>query len=98
MPEYIDPAVKRLRERGSTENVTLLLGVSGELNSMVNTIEGTDATVENTLGRATLRVTAPATTIDDLIALDEISSIELEREDVRPLDEGNRHSRRRVIR
>ena len=98
MPEYIDPAVKHLREHCSDESVTLLLGVSGELNSTIETIEETDATVETTLGRATLRATAPATTIDDLIALDEISSIELEREDVRPLDEGNRHSRRRVIR
>ena len=98
MPEYIDPAVTRLSERGSDESVTLLLGVSGELNSTVETVEETGATVETTLGRATLRVTAPATTIDDLIALDGISSLELEREDIRPLDEGNRHSRRRVIR
>lgn len=98
MPEYIDPEVESLRGSSSETTVTLLLGVSGELDANIETVERTGATVETTLGRATLRVTAPKSVIDDLIALEDVTSIERERDDVRPLNEGNRNSRRRVIR
>jgi hypothetical protein len=98
MPEYIDTAVERVRESFSEAPVTLLLGVGGEPDTVVTPVERTGATVESTLGRVTLRVTAPTSAIDGLIDLDEITSIELERDDVRPLDEGNQHSRRRVTR
>lgn len=98
MPEYIDPAVEDVRENASETPVTLLLGVSGDPDTLIEPVERTGATVESTLGRATLRVTAPPSAIDELIAREEITSIELERDDVRPLDEGNQHSRRRVTR
>lgn len=98
MPEYIDPTVERVRENASERTVTLLLGVAGDPDSLIEPVEQTGATVESTLGRATLRVTAPTSAIDELIAREEITSIELEREDVRSLDEGNQYSRRRVSR
>lgn len=88
MPEYIDPAVSELRESNSDTEVTLLLGVSGEQDEFAEQVEATGATVETTLGRATLRVTAPESAVDELCELSGLKSIEIERDDVRKLDEG----------
>lgn len=98
MPEYVDADVEALRDSESDEAVTLLLGVSGDRDAFAARVEQSGATVEAEIGRATLRVTAPKSTVDVLCELDGLKSIELEREDVRTLDEGNGHSRRRLTR
>jgi|GEM_PF-2043993 len=98
MPEYVDAAVKSLRESSSDGEVTLLLGVSGDRDEFAARVEQHDATVNTTLGRATLRVTAPESAIDALCELEGLKSIEVEREDVRTLDEENERSHRRVTR
>lgn len=98
MPEYIDPQVEALRESEGPTEVILLLGVSGDRNTVSRQVEQVGATVEDSLGRATLRVSAPGSVVDSLCTLDGVKSIELEREDVRILSEGNSHSRRRVTR
>jgi hypothetical protein len=98
MPEYIDTAVTRLRDSSSDDERTLLVGVSGDHDEIATRIEEPGATVNAKLGRATLRVTAPESIIDDLCELEGLTSIEIEREDVRTLDEGNGQSRRRVTR
>ncbi|MFC6614883.1 hypothetical protein ACFQAS_07920 [Halopenitus salinus] len=87
MPDYIDPAVARLRESDAETTVTLLLGVEGDREAATRTIERTGATIEAELGRATLRVTAPESAVDDLATLAPVSSIELEREDARVVDD-----------
>jgi hypothetical protein len=98
MPEYIDAEIRALRDSSSDDEITLLLGVSGDRDEFANRAEQVGATVNATLGRATLRVTAPQSTIDDICELDGLKSIESEREDVRTLNEGNGRSRRRLTR
>lgn len=98
MPEYVDAEVARLRDNPSDDSVTLLLGVSGDRDEFATRVEAVGATVEAELGRATLRVTASQTAIDELCELEGLRSIEIEREDVRTLDRGNERSRRRVSR
>ena len=98
MPEYIDTDVKSLRDSSSDDEVTLLLGVSGDRDKFATRVEQVGATVNATLGRATLRVTTSESAVDDLCGLEGLKSIEIEREDVRTLDEGNGRSRRRVTR
>lgn len=100
MPEYIDPQVEDLRGSKSPIEVTLLIGVSGEYDNdtVCELIEQVGATVDAEIGRATLRVIAPETAIESLCTLDGVKSIELERDDVQVLAEGNPHSRPRVTR
>ena len=98
MPEYIDAEIRALRDSSSDDEITLLLGVSGDRDEFASWVEQLGATVNASLGRATLRVTAPQSAIDGLCELDGLKSIEIEREDVRTLDEGNGRSRRRVTR
>lgn len=98
MPEYIDTDVKSLRDSSSDDEITLLLGVSGDREELGTRIEQVGATVKGTLGRATIRVHTPESIIDELCELEGVKSIEIEREDVRTLDEGNERSRRRVTR
>lgn len=98
MPEYVDPDVDALRESKSPTEVTLLLGVSGDRDAVIAQVEQAGATVDDTLGRATLRVTAPESAVDTLCTLEGVKSIELERDDVQVLSEGNSHSRPRVTR
>lgn len=98
MPEYIDADVKALRNSDSDDDVTLLVGVSGDRDEFTTRVEQCGATVEAQIGRATVRVTAPESIVEDLCELDGLKSIEIEREDVKTLDEGNRHSRRRLTR
>jgi hypothetical protein len=80
--------------------VTLLIGVSGEYDNgtVCELVEQAGGTVDAEIGRATLRVTAPETVIDSLCTLDGVKSIELERDDVQVLAEGNSNSRPRVTR
>lgn len=98
MPEYVDPAVERLRESDSDDSVTILLGVSDEREAIADRVERAGATVEDSLDRVTLRVTAPESAVDDLCTTEGITSIELEREDVGSLAKGNERSRGRVTR
>jgi hypothetical protein len=98
MPEYIDAEIKTLRDSTSDGEITLLLGVSGDRDEFTSCVEAAGATVDAKLGQATLRVTAPKSAIDRLCELEGLKSIEIEREDVRTLDEGNERSRRRVTR
>jgi hypothetical protein len=98
MPEYVDPQVETLRGSESSTEVTLLLGISGDHDTVIEQVEQANATVDDTLGRATLRVTVPEAAVDSLCDLEGVKSIELEREDVRVLSEGNSHSRPRVTR
>lgn len=98
MPEYVDPAVDTLRESESPAEVTLLLGISGDNDAVIERVEQAGATVDDTLGQATLRVTAPKSAVDTLCTLEGVKSIELERDDVQVLSEGNSHSRPRVTR
>lgn len=98
MPEYIDPDVEALRDSDSEEEITLLLGVSGNRDEFVERVKRHGVTVEATLGQATVRVTAPKAAISALCDLDALKSIEIERDDVRILDQGNSQSRQRLTR
>lgn len=98
MPEYVDSDVRALRDSDSDDTVTLLLGASGDRDVLARRVEETGGEVDARLGRATLRVTAPESFVDALCTLEDLKSIELEREDVRTLDEGNGDSRRRLTR
>ncbi len=98
MPEYIDPDVEEMRDSDSSDRATLLVGVSGDRDELQDRLDEHGVTVEDALGLATLRVTAAKSSVDVLCDLDGVKSIELEREDVRILDSGNGHSRRRVTR
>lgn len=98
MPEYIDAEVRALRDSNSEEEITLLLGVSGDRDEFAEQVTRHGVTVEATLGRATLRVTAPKSAVDELCELDGLKSIEIERDDVRILDQGNDQSHQRLTR
>lgn len=98
MPQYVDPAVERLRDSDDDSTVTVLLGTGDDRASLIEALERVGATVENELGRATVRATVTERAVDDLCEIQALTSIELERDDVRTLDEGNSNSRRRVTR
>lgn len=98
MPEYIDPAVEELRDSDSQDRVTLLVGVSGDRDDVQKRLSEHGVIVEDSLGQATLRVRAAKSSVAVLYDLEGVKSIELERDDVRILDSGNGHSRRRVTR
>jgi hypothetical protein len=98
MPEYVDSQVEKIRGSERSTTVTLLLGVSGDQEAVIERVEQTGATVDTTLGRATLRVTAPESAVDALCSIEGVSSIEIERDDVQVLSQGNARSRRRVTR
>lgn len=86
MPEYIDTEVRDLRDSDSEEEITLLLGVSGDRKGFAGRVEQHDATVEDTIGHATLRVTGPKSVIDAICELEGLKSIEIDRDDVQNLD------------
>ncbi|WP_018258732.1 hypothetical protein [Halomicrobium katesii] len=98
MPEYIDAGVAELRDSESDDEVTLLVGVSGDRDEFATRVEECAGTVTAQIGQATLRVTAPESAVDALCELDGLKSIEIERDDVRTLSEGNGHSRQRLTR
>lgn len=88
MPEYIDPDVRDLRDSNSEEEITLLLGVSGDRDEFAKRVERHDATVEGKIGHATVRVTGPKSVIDALGELEGLKSIEIDRDDIQVLDRG----------
>jgi len=83
MPEYVDADVNTLRDSSSDNEITLLLGVSGDRDELATRAEQVGGLIEGKLGRATLRVTAPESVVDGLCELEGLKSIELDREDVR---------------
>jgi len=83
MPEYIDAGITELRDSEGDDEVTLLLGVSGDRDEFATRVEACGATVTAQIGRATLRVTAPESAVDTLCELDGLKSIEIERDDAR---------------
>lgn len=89
MPEYIDADVSSLRDSTGDEETTLLLGVSGDRDALITQVEKVGGIVEEKLGQATLRVTAPESAIDDICELEGLKSIELDREDVRRMGNKN---------
>lgn len=98
MPEYIDPDVRDLRDSNSEEEITLLLGVSGDPDGFAKRVERLDATVEGKIGHATVRVTGSKSVIDALCELKGLKSIEIDRDDIQVLDRGNEQSRPRLTR
>jgi hypothetical protein len=88
MPRYVDPQVESMRDSDNSTAVTLLLGVSHPQSEVIESVEETGVTVEDTLGHATLRVTASESGIDALCELDGVTSIEIDRNDVRESIEG----------
>jgi hypothetical protein len=86
MPEYIGAGVTALRDSSAADEVTLLLGVSGDRDEFTARIAETGATVETIIGRTTLRVTGPESAVDALCELPGLNSIEIEQDDVRMLD------------
>lgn len=98
MPEYVDPAVEELRGSSSSTPVTLLIGASGDRSDLRASLEQFDVAVQDEIGRTALLVSAEESIIDDLCELDDISSIELDHDDVEVLDQGNSKSRLRVTR
>lgn len=98
MPEYIEAEIERLRDSTSDDEITVLLGISGDRDEFASRVVDVGARVEAKIGQATLRVSASESLIDDLCQLEGLKSMEIEREDVRMLDEENEQSRRRVTR
>ncbi|GGL45370.1 hypothetical protein GCM10009037_31010 [Halarchaeum grantii] len=82
MPAYVDSQVEKIRGSECETTVSLLLGVSGDQEAVIERVEQESATVDSTLGRATLRVTAPESVVNALCSIGGISSIEIERDDV----------------
>lgn len=84
-PNYISEDVKRLRKSESEAQVTLLLGVDGDREALVDRIEQIGGLVDARLGRATLRVSASENLINELCELEDLKSIEVDHEDVQTL-------------
>ena len=97
MPEYIDLGIESLLDSESDKQVTLLVGASGDQEAVPRRVRESRATVEDTLGQATLPVRAPESQIATLCGFDRLTSIELDQDDVWILDSGNGHSCQRVI-
>jgi hypothetical protein len=89
MPEYIDAEIEGLRDSTSDDEITVLLGISGDRDEFASRVVDEGGSVEARLGQATLLVSASESAIDDLCELQDLKSLEIERDDVRMLDEGD---------
>lgn len=98
MPEYVDPAVEELRGSSSSTPVPLLIGASVDRADLRASLERFDVAVQDEIGRTALLVRTEESIVDDLCELDDISSIELDHEDVAVRDKRNANSRLRVTR
>lgn len=84
MPEYVEPAVRELRDQESEGIEDILLGVSGDRDEYIQRLRSIDAEIEDLekVGRASIRFSAPAPAISAICALEGTKSIELDRSDV----------------
>jgi hypothetical protein len=84
MPEYVEPAVRELRDQESEGIEDILLGVSGDRGEYIQRLRSIDAGIEGLekVGRASIRISAPASAVSAICALEGTKSIELDRSDV----------------
>lgn len=85
MPEYVEPAVRDLCGRESDEVVDLLVGVSGDRTELARDIQRLDSRIESLeqIGRASLRVSVPISSINRICDLEGAKSIEMDERDVK---------------
>lgn len=85
MPEYVEPAIRDLRDRDSEGTEDVLLGVSGDREEYIRRLRTLDAGIENLekVGRASLRVSVATSAVDAICTLEGTRTIELDRSDVR---------------
>lgn len=91
-PRYVEPAVRELRESTRDERVRLLLGVAEDRSKLVGRLQGMSGLEEiETVGRATVRVTAPKSAVDRPLGVDGVKSADLDSADVHSFngDSGN---------
>lgn len=88
MASYIEHTVRSLRDSAAETQVELLLGVSGETESLERHVRELGGAVHEQIGHATLEVSLPENRIDELCELDDLESIELNEADVRPHADG----------
>jgi len=94
MPGFIEQDVRAMRGVSSTERTLLLVGCEGDRDELSEAVEEIGAEVTDRVGRAALRVSIQKRDIDDLCKLEEVVSVERDKDDVRPQNQGNLKRRR----
>jgi hypothetical protein len=94
MPGFIEQDVRAMRGVSSTEWTVLLVGCEDDRDGVSEAVEKIGAEVTDRVGRAALRVSIQKRDIDDLCELEGVASVERDRDDVRPQNQGNLKRRR----
>lgn len=89
MPEFIERDVRALRGTSSSERTILLVGAKGDRDELKEKIESINGEVFDYIGRSTLRVSLPKSQVDSLCEIETIVSIERDKDDVYPQNQGN---------
>lgn len=89
MPEFIERDVRALRGASSSEHTTLLVGAEGDRDELSEEIEDHGGEVLDYIGRSALRISLPKSQVDALCEIETVRSIERDKDDVLPQDQGN---------
>jgi hypothetical protein len=76
MPEFVEPAVRHLRDSDSHDRVRLLVGCGGDRDELGERLRALDVERVDEVGNTTLCVELPASEAGRLWALDGVRSIE----------------------
>lgn len=89
MPEFIEQDVRALRGDSSSERTTLLVGSEVDRDELREDIEAINGEVLDYVGRTSLRVSIPISEVDRLCEIETVLSIERDKDDVYPQNQGN---------
>lgn len=91
MPEFIEQDVRAMRGDSSSEHTTLLVGSEGgsAREELRDNIEAIGGEVLDSIGRSSLRVSIPVSEVDELCEIEHALSVERDKDDVYPQNQGN---------
>lgn len=89
MPEFIERDVRALRSASSSEHTTLLVGAEENRDELGDEIVDIGGEVLTKIGRSGLRISIPKAKIDTLCKIESVVSVERDKDDVYPQNQGN---------
>jgi len=89
MPEFIERDVRALRDASSSEHTTLLVGTEDNRDELGERITDIGGEVLDRIGRSGLRISIPKAKIDPLCEIESVVSVERDKNDVYPQNQGN---------
>jgi len=89
MPEFIERDVRPLRGASSSEHTILLVGTEDNRDELGDKIADIGGEILDRIGRSGLRISIPQAKVDDLCEIESVASVELDKDDVYPQNQGN---------